>query len=168
MTNTKSISEKTDTKFDFDIRLNWLERKRGILSSNDVKDTVRVSLPHQFGGAGDEWSPEHLFLGSLASCFMTTLFVLADKMELEISHYECQTFGQIEIVGGRYEFTTINIYPKISIPNEAFREKANIALEKAQKYCLISNSITAQVIYHGQIIKDKVLLHKGESEFSGL
>jgi len=164
MSNTKPTSGKPDTKFDFDVRLNWLERKRGILSANDVKDTVRVALPHQFGGAGDEWSPEHLFLGSVASCFMTTLFVLADKMELEISHYECQTVGQIKIVDGKYEFTTVNIYPKISIPNETFREKAITALEKAQKYCLISNSIKAQITYHSEIVKDKVLLHRRESE----
>ena len=168
MTAIRQISAKTEKKFLFDIKLNWLERKRGILSETDVKDTIRVALPQQFGGSGDEWSPEHLFLGSISSCFMTTLFVFADKMQLEISHYECQTVGQIEVVNGKYEFTTINIYPKISIPDETFREKATQALEKAEKYCLISNSIKAKVICQGEIFKDKVLLHKNESEFTGL
>src|SRR5580765_2198734 len=132
MTHIQQISDKTEKKFLFDIQLNWLEKKRGILTDNNVKDTIRVALPQQFGGNGDEWSPEHLFLGSISSCFMTTLFVFADKMGLEISHYECQTIGQIENINGKYEFTTVDIYPKISIPEEAFREKAGRALEKAQ------------------------------------
>ena len=165
MTTIKHTRGKTEKKILFDIQLNWLEKKRGILSANDVKDTIRVALPQQFGGTGDEWSPEHLFLGSLSSCFMTTLFAFADKMDLEISHYECQTIGQIEIINGKYEFTTIDIYPKISIPDETLREKAFRVLERTQNYCLVANSIRSRVIYHSEIVKDKVLRHKNESKF---
>ena len=150
------------------MQLDWLEKKRGIFSAKNVKDTIRVALPAQFNGTGDEWSPEHLFLGSISSCFMTTLFVFADKMSLEISHYQCECIGEIEIVDGKYEFTTINMYPKISIPNGVLMDKAAQVLEKTQKYCLVANSVKTRISYHSEILNDKVLLHKHTPESSGL
>ena len=168
MTAIRHISGKLDKKFLFQTQLNRLENKRGIISAQDVRDTIRVALPQAFGGKGDEWSPEHLFLGSISSCFFTTYLVFADKLQFDVSHFECQAIGQIEIVEGRYEFTTVNIYPKIYITDEASRQKAMTALEKAQRYCLISNSIKSKIIYHGEVLLDKHPLHKTAAEFSGL
>lgn len=86
---------------------------------------------------------------------MTTYLAFAKKLQFEITNFECNTIGQIEIVNGKYKFTLINVYPKISVADETLKEKANTALEKTHKYCLISNSINAAIFYHSEILIDK-------------
>jgi peroxiredoxin-like protein len=142
---------KTDRQFLFEVKLNWQEKNKGFLSAADAEGTIDVATPPEFGGEGKSWSPEHLFLSSISSCFMTTYLAFAKKLHFNISALECNSIGQIEIVNGKYKFTIINVYPIITIADESLREKANSALEKTHKYCLISNSINAAIFYHPAI-----------------
>lgn len=151
------MSIKTDKQLLFEVCLNWGEGTTGILSSKDANGTIQVATPKEFGGEGDQWSPEHLFLSAISSCFMTTFLTFSKKLHFEIENFKCGIIGQLEIVDGKYKFTNINLYPKVFLAEEALREKANIALEKTHKYCLITNSVNATVFYHNEIIIDNKL-----------
>ena len=83
---------------------------------------------------------------------MTTFLSFAKKLRFEIENFKCEIIGQLEIVDGKYKFTNINLYPKVYLADETLREKANIALEKTHKYCLITNSVNAAVFYHSEIL----------------
>ncbi|HEX4850122.1 MAG TPA: OsmC family protein, partial [Puia sp.] len=100
MENNTTSGKSHAKTIQFELQLNWLEKQRAIATSNDVSDTLRVALPYSFGGSGREWSPEHLFIASISSCFMTTFLVLLEKNKLSISNYECQAKGQVEKVDG--------------------------------------------------------------------
>lgn len=148
------MAGKNDKQFLFEVQLNWLADKTGILSARNAAGTIHVATPPEFGGEARSWSPEHLFLSSISSCFMTTYLAFAQKLGFEISHFECNSIGQIEIVEGKYKFTHINLYPKVYIADEVIRDKANLAMEKTHKYCLISNSVNAEIYYHSEIVSD--------------
>lgn len=150
----KSMAGKTDKQFFFETQLNWLIGTRGILSANDAKGTIHVATPPAFGGEGKPWTPEHLFLSSISSSFMTTYLAFARKNQLDISHFECNIIGQIELIEGRYKFTNINLYPKVYIANEDLREKATLIMEKTHKYCLVSSSVNADIFYHSEVLLD--------------
>ena len=152
MTDIQHISRKGDKQFLFQVELNWLEKQKGLLSNSQLGEKIRVATPPLFGGEGNDWSPEHLFLSAVSSCFMTTYLAFAKKIRFEISNFECSTIGQIELVEGRYQFTRINIFPKIFVADETLKLKAKLALEKTQKYCLVSNSVTAAIIYHSEVL----------------
>ena len=154
------MSGKTDKQFVFEVQLNWLADTRGILSAKDANGIVHVATPPEFGGEGKPWTPEHLFLSSISSCYMTTYLVFAKKLGFEISHFDCNTIGQIEIIEGKYKFTNINLFPRVFITGEELREKARIAVEKTHKYCLITNSVNASVFYHSEILIDQLLRHE--------
>ena len=154
MTDTQPIIRKKEKQFLFQVELNWLSKQKGILSAHDVRGTVHVATPASFGGEGKDWSPEHLFLGSLSSCFMATYLVFAKKFQFEISRFECNIIGQVELTDGKYQFANINIFPKIYVADDTLKEKATLALQKTQEYCLVSNSIKAEVIYHCEVITD--------------
>jgi organic hydroperoxide reductase OsmC/OhrA len=77
-----------------------------------------VSTPPEFGGQEGEWSPEHLFLSSITSCFMSTYLSFVNKMKIENTGFECTATGQVEIVEGKYKFTYIHIYPKAFVGND--------------------------------------------------
>ena len=155
MTDIQHLIRKKDKQIFFQVQLNWLWKQRGILTAPDVKGSIHVATPPAFGGEAGEWSPEHLFLSSLSSCFMATYLVFSKKSGFEISRFECESIGQIELVEGSYRFTTINVYPKIHVKDESLRAMAEMALDKTQKHCLISNSMSADILYHCEVLSDK-------------
>ena len=141
--NNKPIIFTTD--------LHWFEDKVGVVSSPSLK-SLSVSTPPEFGGPEGEWSPEHLFLSSITSCFMSTYLVFVNKMKIENKGFECTATGQVEIVDGKYKFTYIHIYPKAFVGNDADVERAKVAMEKTKKYCLISNSVNAEIVQHPEVV----------------
>lgn len=151
MTDIQHKINKTDRQIFFSSQLKWVNDKTGVLSADNISSQITVATPPQFGGPEGEWSPEHFFLNSISSCFMTTYIAFAAKMNFSISDFNCSAIGQIEIVNGHYEFTHINLYPKIFVNDISLKEKATTAMEKTQKYCLITNSIKPAVLYHGEI-----------------
>ncbi len=154
MTDILHAIRKPGKQLLFEVQLNWLVKKRGILSASDTNSTLHVATPKKFGGEGKDWGPEHLFLGSISSSFMTTYLFFAQKLGFEISGLECEAIGQIEIVDGGYQFTRINVFPKIYVADDAVKESATLALQNTKKYCLVSNSIKSAIIYHGEIFTD--------------
>lgn len=85
---------------------------------------------------------------------MSTYLSFAGKFGFTISHFECNCIGRVELVNGSYRFTGIDIFPKVYIRKEAIREKAELAIHKTQKYCLIANSIDTSVTYHSEVLLD--------------
>jgi peroxiredoxin-like protein len=161
------ITRKTDKQFFFEVNLSYLADTRGILSAKDAEGTLHVATPPEFGGQGRPWTPEHLFLSSISSCFMTTYLAFAKKLQFEISNLECNTIGQIEIIEGKYKFTNINLFPKVYIADETLRQKANLAMEKTHKYCLITNSVNAAVFYHSEVLLRDEQFKTGFQEAEG-
>jgi len=144
-------------QFVFEVELDWLVKKRGIVSAPNVNNTLHVATPSEFGGEGREWSPEQLFLSSISGCFMSTYIFFAKKLDFEITNLTCNAIGQAEMIDGKYQFININLFSKINIANDELRQKANLALEKTKKHCLISNSIKATINYENEIIIDMPL-----------
>lgn len=150
------IAKTNKQQYYFQVQLNWQEGNKGILTANDVKDTIRVATPPEYsGGTPDMWSAEHLFLSSLSSSFMATYLAIAEKNELKIAHFECSTIGQIAMVEGHLEFININLFPKIYVETQEELVLANEVLTKSYKYCIIANSIRPHLIHHGQVLLNR-------------
>ena len=145
------MSGKRDRQFFFEVKLNWVSGTKGLLTAKGVTEDIQVATPPEFGGEVYSWSPEHLFLSSIIGCFMSTYMAFANKLAFEILKLECSAIGQIEIIEGKYKFTHINLYPQLYVSDDAVKEKAKLALEKTQRYCLITNSVNAAILYHSEI-----------------
>jgi len=148
------MSLKSNKPIIFTTELYWSGDKLGIVGSPSLK-SFSVSTSPEFGGPEGEWSPEHLFLCSITSCFMSTYLSIVNKMKIENTGFECSSTGQVEVVDGKYKFTYIHIYPKAFVGNDADVEKARVALEKTKKYCLISNSVSAEIVQHPEVAISK-------------
>jgi peroxiredoxin-like protein len=156
------MTNKLNEPLLFESRLNWLPGGIGILHAPDVNGTIHVATPHQFGGSGKEWSPEHFFLNAVISCYMSTFISLNKKANIPVTHFECRATGLVELAAGKYKFTQIHVYPKISVDNEPMREKAALLMKKTEQYCLISNSINAALFYHNEVLPEELVLHSCE------
>ncbi|MGB4936761.1 MAG: OsmC family protein, partial [Ferruginibacter sp.] len=104
----------------------------------------------------DIWAPEHLFLGSICSGFMTAYLGAAEKKEIAIGKLSCSAIGQINLYDNHLEFTTINLYPRIFIDDESNLEIANELLLSAYNHCIVANSVKSMLINHGEVLVEKL------------
>ena len=148
------MTGEKNEKILFEAELNWIEKKKGLLSATEAAGAIHVATPPAFGGEGRYWTPEHLFLGSISSCFMTTFLAFAEKFGFSISHFACPAIGQIGIQNGKYRFLSIELYPRIIIEDDSFREKAVKAIEKTQHYCIISNAVEVPIVYNSEVFTE--------------
>ena len=150
------INKTEKHQYFFEVDLNWLKGREGIITANDVKDSIYIATPPEFsGGIPDKWSPEHLFLGSLCSCFMTTFLAFAEKEGIAPSHFKCSAIGRIQLVEGHLEFTGIDLYPKIYLPDMKNQSTFSEILIKTHRHSIIAQSIRAPIIYHEEILLEK-------------
>jgi organic hydroperoxide reductase OsmC/OhrA len=154
MTDLLHGGNKTDRQVSFSTQLNWLQGYEGIITARDVKDTLYVGLAQQYGGDGKNWSPEHVLLAALSGSFMTTCMSYAGKMDVEITHMDCDASAQVVLEAEHYGISRINLWPRVYIKQPADREKAGQILLKAQQYCIIGQALKEPVIYHGQVLHD--------------
>jgi len=155
------ITKSAKHQYYFEVQLNWKGGSKGLLSAADVKGTIEVATPPEFtGGVQDIWSPEHLFLSSLSSSYMTTYLAFAEKSRLTIGHFECNAIGEVNVLEGHLEFTTINLFPKIYVLNEADIPIANEAMFKTNRHCIIANSVKSHLIHHGEVLIEKHPVNK--------
>lgn len=149
---------KTDKhQYFFEVELKQTAGTRGMLTAKDVKSSIEIATAPQFkGGMPDTWTPEHLFLGAISSCFMTTYLAIAEKINLKISYITCASIGQINLYENHLEFTTVNLYPKVYIELDTDTALANEILLNAYMHCIIANSIKPLLINHGEVLVQKV------------
>ena len=130
----------------YSLNLTWKTGKRGILSSSEFNTEIEVVTPPPFnGGTAGYWSPEHLLVASVSSCLMTTFLAIAENSKFEFVWFNCDASGKLEMVEGKYLITEITLRTELKIFDEAHKEKAERILVKAEKACLISNSIKSTV-----------------------
>ena len=101
--------------------------------------------PAEFGGPGDQWSPEHLLAASVADCFILTFRAIARASNLEWSNLETSAEGLLERVDRVTRFTTFKVTAKLTLPAGTDTDKAQRLLEKSEAACLITNSLSADV-----------------------
>lgn len=140
----------------YQVTVAWKHGRLGVVTAPAVDDAFEVATPPPFsGGLENHWSPEHLFTAAVNTCFMTTFLAIAENSKLAFQAFACAADGVLEMVDGKYQMTHVKLMPEVVITNEADATKAGRALEKAEKACLISNSINATVSLQPTVVVAK-------------
>jgi len=116
-----------------------------LIASADHLPDLEVSPPLEFGGPGDKWSPEDLLMAAVANCLVLSFRAIAATSKLEWKSIECVSEGELNLVDGKMLFTKILSKVELVILSEDDRAKAEKLLHKAEKTCLISNSLSAEL-----------------------
>ena len=136
----------------YQVKLNWLEDRKGVIQSEVLDSKIEVVTPPEFPkGIEGKWSPEHLFVAAVNSCFMTTFLAVAENSKLDFSAMECNAVGTLDKVEGKYQITEITLFPTVTIVDEMQKDKAIRVMEMSEKACLISNSIKSIVALVPQV-----------------
>lgn len=108
--------------------------------------------PAEFGGPGDQWSPEHLLAASVADCFILTFRAIAQASRLEWSDLEVSAEGVLDRVERVTRFTGFTVTAKLTVPADTKTDKAHSLLEKAEANCLITNSLDADCHLEAEVV----------------
>ena len=130
-------------------------KKRG--ADKGILPAVSVGAPPEFKGREGTWSPEHLFVASLNTCYMLTFLAVAENSKVPLVSFSSTTKGKLEKVPeSGYQITEIVVKPRVVISSVEDLGRIGRVVEKAKENCFISNSIKGTVklepqIYHRQI-----------------
>ena len=129
----------------------WTGERHGELRAPALPK-LDVDAPPEFKGHEGVWTPEHLFVASVNSCFMTTFLAIAENSKLEFVKFNAGAEGTLEKVEGQgLVITHITLRPKLVVKHSRDTERALRIFEKAEKHCLIANSIRTETILVPQV-----------------
>ena len=137
----------------YETDVEWIGQRKGDLESPGLA-SLEVASPPEFHGHEGVWTPEHYFVAAVNSCFMTTFLAIAEMSKLEFVSFDCKAVGKLEKVEGiGLQMTEVIVRPKLLIRHGKDLERAQRILEKAEKNCLISNSIKSTVRLEPEFVK---------------
>lgn len=113
-----------------------------LLSSNGVQD-IASAPPVEFGGPGDEWSPESLLVAAVADCFLLSFRAIARVSRFEWTDLSVSVDGVLDKLDRVTQFTGFHVKAILDVPAGTDEAKAKRLLEKAEHACLITNSLKA-------------------------
>lgn len=123
----------------------WTGERQGDLTAPELP-LVRIDAPPEFRGHEGVWTPEHLFVGAINSCFMTTFLAIAENSKLDFVNFESKATGKLENHDDNgLMMTLVVLRPRLTISNARDEERAVRILQKAERHCLISNSVKTHI-----------------------
>ena len=128
----------------YDVRLTGGPVGYGALSGPGLPE-LRMAPPVEFDGPGDAWSPEHLLLAAVQSCFLLTLRSVARASQMEFTWLELHAAGTVDRQDGVTRFSEIVLQPTLSVAAGTDHDRVRRLLEKTEKACLVSASLATPI-----------------------
>ena len=126
-----SVVAKADTQGDVDL-------------GSERLPPIQSAPPTEFGGPGDRWSPETLFVAAVADCFVLTFRGIAGLSRFAWVSLECSVTGTVDRVDRVTQFTALEVRAHLKVPSGVNEEQARRLLAKAEETCLVTNSLKVQ------------------------
>jgi organic hydroperoxide reductase OsmC/OhrA len=110
------------------------------------------SAPPDAQGHAGVFTPEDAFVAAANTCIMMMFIWASERFKLDLQSYECRAEGTKLIELDRTEiFTHLRFWPVIRVaPGEEEPEKVlkrtRRALQAAQKFSLVANSVKSEII----------------------
>jgi organic hydroperoxide reductase OsmC/OhrA len=115
------------------------------------------SAPPDAQGHPNVFTPEDAFVAAANTCVMMMFIWAAERFKLNLVSYDCYAEGTKLIELDRTEiFTQLVLRPKIVVraggqDKAAIEKRVRRALESAQKYSLVANSVKSEIIVEPEV-----------------
>jgi organic hydroperoxide reductase OsmC/OhrA len=119
------------------------------------KEKIKGSSDPAFLGDKTKHNPEDLLLASISSCHMLWYLHLCSDAGIIVTNYIDNAKGIMEETtndGGK--FTSVTLYPTITLKNIEQQEQANALHTKANELCFIANSLNFKIGHEASFISE--------------
>ena len=140
----------------YNTTVNWKGEHWGHIVMGNGPEMDFSAPPDSQGHAG-VLTPEDAFVAAANSCIMMMFIWASERFKLNLISYDCRAEGTKLIELDRTEiFTHLRFWPNIRIgagdeQPEAVYQRTLRALQSAQKYSLVANSVKSQIIIEPKI-----------------
>ncbi len=131
--------------YTYEANAHWTGGRRGTVTGQGADGPVEFSAPPEFQGDSGKWTPEHFFAAAIASCMVTTFRAIAEISRFEFAGLDVSVEAVLEKAEGGFRFTRVTVKPVLTVHSEDDRGRGLRLLDKAERACLISRSINAQI-----------------------
>lgn len=128
------------------------ESESALSVSAENLPTLSVAPPLQFGGPGDSWSPEDLLMASVSSCLVLSFRAVARASHFEWCAIQCHSRGELHKVDKLTRFTRVHNKVVLTVRSGTDVARAKTLLEKAERFCLISNTLSADSVLETEVV----------------
>lgn len=110
------------------------------------------SAPPDAQGHPDVFTPEDAFVAAVNTCIMMMFIWATERFKLNLQSYECRAEGTKRIELDRTEiFTEVKLWPQIRVAAngtnpQVVETRIQKALQSAQKYSLVANSVKSNLV----------------------
>ena len=111
----------------------------------DGLPTLRSASPIPFDGPGDRWSPETLLAAAIGDCLILTFRAVARASAFAWTSLECDVTGTFDRIERTTRFVGFEVRARLHVPSGTDPDRARQVLEKAERSCLISNSLSGTI-----------------------
>ena len=108
----------------------------------DGLPALQSASPIPFDGPGDRWSPETLLVAAVGDCLILTFCAVARASGFAWTSLECDVTGTLDRIERTTRFVAFEIRARLRVPPGTDPDRARQVLEKAERSCLISNSLS--------------------------
>jgi organic hydroperoxide reductase OsmC/OhrA len=135
----------------YNTTVNWKGEHWGHLRLGNGPE-MDFSAPPDAQGHPGVLTPEDAFVAAANTCVMMMFIWAAERFKLDLVSYDCYAEGTKLIELDRTEiFTQLVLRPKIVVRADgqdkaAVEKRVRRALESAQKYSLVANSVKSAVV----------------------
>jgi organic hydroperoxide reductase OsmC/OhrA len=119
------------------------------------------SAPPDAHGQPGVFTPEDAFVAAANTCVMLMFIWATERFKLKLLAYECRTEGTKRIELDRTEiFSRLHFRPLIRVaaggePVATVEGRVRRALELAQKYSLVANSVKSEIVVDPEIVVEE-------------
>jgi organic hydroperoxide reductase OsmC/OhrA len=132
-----------DFRFTVDVKGN---AERVVETTTEEGLAMSVATPPEFrGGIHGMWSPEHLLVSAVSSCYALTLAGVADRRLIPLHDVAIRGVGHItRRADARFGFVVVELAVEITT-EEGFEDNARRAARAAESGCLIAQALRIPV-----------------------
>jgi len=112
---------------------------------------LEVGPAPEFEGNPETLNPEEMFVAAVNSCIMTTFFYFVRKSNIEVLSYYSDAQGQVEKQKDGFRFTNVVVRAEVTLAQQQLAEKVRQLGDLAEKYCLVSRSVSCSVHYRLEV-----------------
>ena len=115
------------------------------------------SAPPDAGGHPGVFTPEDAYVAAANTCIMMMFIWAAERFKLKLLSYKCRAEGTKLVELDRTEiFTHLRFWPVVRIAADGeetavVEARARRAMQSAQKYSLVANSVKSEIIIDPKI-----------------
>jgi organic hydroperoxide reductase OsmC/OhrA len=120
--------------------------RSGLAVAEGIEPSIAFSAPLEFKGQAGQWTPEHLLVAAVASCYVSTFSGMAFNSNFEFFSLELETEGVLAEDQAGWRFKEVVIRPRLTIARAEQKGLGSRLLHKAKDNCLVGRSLACPIV----------------------